>query len=272
MIIDTSIQRYSVNNTGALNQEGILMLHGFLGSGEDWHYFAEKLKNRYACFMPDLPGHGGTPVMDSRTGSFEAIAEGIAELAGEIHPAPLHLVGYSMGGRLALYLALHYPERFRSIVIISSSPGLKTAHERALRRESDYRLAENIATDFGSFLDGWYRLNLFKPLSNHPLFPDILSRRKKNDPGGIAASLRQMSTGCQPSLWEKLTENRLPAGFFVGEKDTKYVEIGSQMVNLCPNSELVIFPGCGHTLHIENRHLFLERLQLFLQKQEKREP
>lgn len=245
---------------------GILMLHGFLGSGKDWIYYADKLQNSYACFMPDLPGHGATAAPETTSGTFETICNGLAELAGKIHPDPLHLIGYSMGGRLALYLGLHYPEKFRSTVIISSSPGLKTCKERAERQKSDDKLAESITTDFAGFLDAWYSLKLFAPLKKHHLFPEILERRRQNNPEILSASLRQLGTGYQPSLWEKLAENRLPTGFFVGEKDIKYVEIGRQMVNLCPNSELFIFPGCGHTLHIENRLLFLERLQLFLTK------
>ena len=273
MIIETSSQRYHVNCTGSSTLPGILMLHGFLGSGKDWSHHAERLQSRYACFMPDLPGHGTTTAADTATCSFEKTCESLAELAGKIHPEPLHLVGYSMGGRLALYLALHYPDLFRSSVIISSSPGLKTPEERSSRQRSDDLLAESITADFESFLDGWYDLQLFASLKTHSLFSEIFARRSENNPESLAAALRQLSTGRQPSLWEKLAENRLPTGFFVGEKDTKYVEIGRQMVNLCPDSALSIFPGCGHTLHIENRHLFLERLQLFLQKQEnRREP
>ncbi len=266
--MNTTTSRYSfnVNTAGSTAKPGILMLHGFLGSGKDWTYYAERLRNSYSCFMPDLPGHGATAPPDNAPGSFKAIGDGLAELAGKLHPEPLHLVGYSMGGRLALYLSLHYPEQFLSAVIISSSPGLKTPEERALRRESDNRLAESIVADFDSFLDAWYGLPLFAPLKKHPLFPEILARREANNPEALAAAIRQFSTGRQPSLWEKLSENQLPTGFFTGEKDTKYVEIGRQMVNLCPDSELIIFPGCGHTLHIENRNLFLERLIAFLQR------
>lgn len=264
MIIDTSFQRYHMSSTGNQELPGILMLHGFLGSGEDWKQYADRLQNDYTCFMPDLPGHGATPAPHGVTGTFEAIGDSLAELAGKIHPAPLHLVGYSMGGRLALYLALHYPEQFRSTVIISSSPGLKNPEEKALRCESDKRIARRITTNFDSFLDSWYGLQLFTTLKKHPLFSEVFERRKANDPQALAAALKQLSTGSQPSLWEKLSENSLHTGFFVGEKDRKYVEIGRQMVNLCPNSELFIFPGCGHTLHIENRQLFLERLTGFL--------
>ncbi len=243
---------------------GILLLHGFLGSGADWEKSAESLSHDRPCFMPDLPWHGTTYSVDPRPGSFEETAREITETARKISPEPCHLAGYSMGGRIGLYLALHYPEQFRSAIIVSASPGLKTPEERTLRRQSDERVAERISAGFESFLDEWYRLPLFEPLRTHPSFPAILERRRKNDPESLVTALRTLGTGRQPSLWSTLRGNRLPLRFFAGEKDTKYVEIGRQLVNLCPCSELVVFPDCGHTPHLENRSLFLERLTGFL--------
>lgn len=265
MFIETPSTGYSVHSCGNSTNPGILLLHGFLGSGADWQFHAEQLRGSYCCFMPDLPGHGTSPAPDPTRDTFETVCNSLSELSDILHPEPLHLVGYSMGGRLALYLALRYPERFRSILLISSSPGLKTPEERALRRESDEKLSADITRDFEVFLDKWYNLPLFSPLKNHPLFPSILEQRRKNNPAGLAASLRILGTGHQPSLWGRLTENRLPATFFAGEKDLKYVEIGRQMVNLSFCPEMVVFPGCGHTLHTENRQLFLEHMLAFLE-------
>jgi len=264
MKIVTSGCTFHAATTGREKRNGIFLLHGFLGSGNDWQYYADRLRENFDCIMPDLPGHGTTLSTDMTPRSFEEIAGQLAEAASRCHPCPLHLVGYSMGGRLALYLALHYPGIFRSAVIISSSPGLNTAAERDRRMESDSILAESIRDNYHRFLYNWYNLTLFEPLKQHHLFPEVLQRRYTNNPAALADALEEMSTGRQPSLWEKLRENKLPVNFFVGEKDTKYVEIGRQMVNLCPYSELVIFPGCGHTLHIENRQLFLDRLVAFL--------
>ena len=265
MKITTSGYTFHIDTAGGTGMPCIFMLHGFLGSGKDWRHCADKLQSRYACFMPDLPGHGATTALDNAPHTFEDIAGQLAEAAIRIRTGPIHLVGYSMGGRLALYLALHYPDLFNSAVIVSSSPGLRTEEERARRRESDDRLAERLNDDFEGFLEEWYNMPLFESLRNHSLFPEILERRRENNPVALAPALRQLSTGRQPSLWDKLTENKLPTGFFMGEKDTKYVEIARQMVNLCPDSEQFIFPDCGHTLHIENRHLFLNRLTAFLQ-------
>lgn len=266
MFIETSSLGYNVHCSGSRTLPGILLLHGFLGSGADWQHHAEKLQKRYCCFMPDLPGHGESPAPDPKEDTFETVCRSLSELSATLHPHPLHLVGYSMGGRLALYLALRYPERFRSILLVSSSPGLKAPEAKALRRTSDEKLAADITANFGMFLDKWYNLPLFSPLKNHSLFPSILERRRKNNPAGLAASLRVLGTGNQPSLWNLITENRLPATFFAGEKDLKYVEIGRQMVNLSFCPQMVVFPGCGHTLHTENRPLFLEHLLAFLER------
>ena len=243
---------------------GLLLLHGFLGSGADWKESSEFLSRDRPCFMPDLPWHGTTRSDDPQPGSFEEAAGEVAEMAKKISPEPCHLAGYSMGGRIGLYLALRYPEQFRSATIISASPGLKTPGERALRRQSDERVTEKILTGFESFLGEWYRMPLFEPLRAHSSFSAIIERRRENDPESLVTALRILGTGRQPSLWNTLRGNRLPLRFFAGEKDTKYVEIGRQLVNLCPCSELVVFPDCGHTPHLENRSLFLERLTGFL--------
>ena len=253
-----------VRIAGSADKPPLLLLHGFLGSGEDWMDCAGTLGESRLCIMPDLPGHGKTATLTEKQPSFEEISRQLAHIVRELHPGPWDLVGYSMGGRLALHLALHHADLFRSVVIVSASPGLPTAKEREQRRLADGKLAGSIAADFESFLEGWYRLPLFEQLAKHPLFPEIFERRRNNNPSALACALDTLGTGNQPSLWTRLAANRLPLRFFAGEKDTKYVEIGRQLVNLCPCSELVVFPGCGHTPHIENRPLFLERLTGFI--------
>lgn len=171
-----------------------------------------------------------------------------------------------MGGRMALYLALRFPERFRSAVIISGSPGLRTEQERLSRRRHDEALAGELEDDPQGFICRWYRQPLFATLAAHPVFPEILAARSSGNPKSLAASLRLLGTGSQPSLWDELPLNRLPILFMAGEKDTKFVEIGTQMVNLCPCSALDIVPECGHTLHFENPAEFLFRLTCFFNK------
>lgn len=249
---------------GSRNNPCLILLHGFLGSSEDWLPVAEKLQGSYHCLLFDLPGHGGTP---AEATPFEEQMRMLAGEIGRIQKAPSFLAGYSMGGRIALYLALRFPDLFRKTVIISASPGLKTAEERRQRRQNDETLALSMEENFEKFLGSWYELPLFSGLKNHPLFETTLEARKKNRPEQLAAALRTLGTGTQPSLWNELADCRHPISFFAGEKDGKYVEIGRQMVNLCPCSDLDIFPQCGHALHIENRGLFIDRLLFSLTRE-----
>lgn len=251
---------------GDAAQPRIVFLHGFLGSGSDWLAVARRLEQGYCSILVDLPGHGGADMSGTagREGFFSGTVDALAEGLRRIGPAPSALVGYSMGGRIALALALRHPALFDTAVIVSSSPGLRSEEERRLRREHDDRLAADLERDPEGFLERWYKLPLFETLAAHPVFPEILAARRTGSPESLAASLRLLGTGNQPQLWDELPGNRLPILFCAGEKDGKFVEIGRQMVNLCPRSSLELFDGCGHTLHLEEPDLFLERLTRFI--------
>jgi len=170
-----------------------------------------------------------------------------------------------MGGRLALYLALHYPERFTRIVLESASPGLLSASERAERREHDRALAEKLAgTDLAEFLAEWYANPLFESMKKDERSHAMLERRLRNDAAGLAKSLLFMGTGTQPSLWGELESNKIPLLLLAGEFDVKFKRIAERMKESCPHSEVKIAPGCGHNIHFENPELFAAILEEFL--------
>ena len=246
----------------------IIFLHGFLGSGSDWVPIARKLEDKYCCILVDLPGHGESDIEASGNPDlfFTETVDALAMELSRSSSSPSFLVGYSMGGRIALSLLLRHPELFAKAIILSASPGLATEKERLSRRESDEGIARKIEKNFAGFIQAWYEQPLFASLKNHPVFKEVESERKINNPSNLALALRLLGTGQQPSLWDELQQNKVPIQFFAGEKDLKFVEIGRQMVNLCTESTLEIFPGCGHTLHLENRELFLDRLTQFFNK------
>jgi 2-succinyl-6-hydroxy-2,4-cyclohexadiene-1-carboxylate synthase len=254
-----------VTTIGAPSLPGILFLHGFLGSGTDWLPIAELLETQYHGILVDLPGHGKTKISAGTDPEifFTETVEALAYSLKSNTSGPCFLAGYSMGGRIALALQLQYPELFLKSIIISSSPGLASAKERMERVRSDEGIARKIERNFESFIEAWYEQPLFASLKSNPVFLEVENRRKLGSPGEVASALRLLGTGRQPSFWNELKENRVPVRFFVGEKDVKFVEIGRQMVNLCPDSAMELFPGCGHTLHIENRPLFVARLKEF---------
>ena len=246
----------------------IIFLHGFLGSGSDWLPIARELQDEYCTLMIDLPGHGNAAFTETpqTEGFFERTVDSLAELVRKTASLPCLLVGYSMGGRIALSLLLHHPDLFKKAIILSASPGLATQQERLSRRESDEGIARKIERNFEGFIQAWYEQPLFASLKSHPIFKEVESERKINNPSNLALALRLLGTGQQPSVWEELQKNKAPIQFFAGEKDLKFVEIGHQMVNLCPDSSLELFAECGHTLHFENRELFLDRLRKFFNK------
>ncbi len=257
---------------GNPSQPHIVFLHGFLGSGSDWLPVTRELQNNYCCLMVDLPGHGSANLLETQHPDdfFIQTVDALADLLRQSAAPPCSLVGYSMGGRIALALLLRHAELFSKAVIISASPGLKTEKERIDRQEHDEKVARKIERSFESFIEAWYEQPLFATLKSHPIFKEVESERKINDPQNLALAMRLLGTGRQPSLWEALKNNSVPVSFFTGEKDERYVEIGHQMVKLCPESDLEIFPHCGHTLQLENRDLFLDRLKNFFNQQEKK--
>lgn len=240
----------------------ILFLHGFLGSQEDFRDVLPLLIDRYSCLTLDLPGHGKTKFADVYTMS--STAEAIVALLDDLKIPQAFLVGYSMGGRLALYLALNFPERFPKVVIESGSPGLKTEEERSIRLQRDFELAEQLETNFSQFISDWYKQQLFQSLKQHSRFKEILEQRLQNDPVKLAKSLREMSTGAQPSLWEKLKSHRNSLLLMVGARDRKFVEINQEMASLCETARLEIIPNVGHNIHFEDPGTFAYSVKTFL--------
>jgi 2-succinyl-6-hydroxy-2,4-cyclohexadiene-1-carboxylate synthase len=177
-----------------------------------------------------------------------------------------HLIGYSMGGRLGLYLLTHYAERFDRSIIESASPGLKAEEERAARRKEDGLLADRLLIyGLDTFLDAWYRQPLFESIDKTKArFVEMLARRRRLDPPSLALSLRYMATGAQSSLWERLQETSVPILFIAGERDAKYSDLAHEMARLCPRGRTAILPGAGHNAHFERPDEFCRAVTEFL--------
>jgi 2-succinyl-6-hydroxy-2,4-cyclohexadiene-1-carboxylate synthase len=177
------------------------------------------------------------------------------------------LLGYSMGGRVALHLALAAPERVSRLVLESASPGIADAVERAERVASDTALAEQIEQrGMDWFVDYWEHIPLFR--SQRMLPPEVFAaqreRRLMNRPRGLAHSLRGMGAGQQESLWERLNELRMPTLLLTGEHDTKYVALAQEMQQRIPGAVQQVVRGAGHTTHLEQPASFLEAVEAFL--------
>lgn len=248
------------------HQPTVLFLHGFMGSSGEWEEIVSFLARDYRCLTVDLPGHGKTAPLNRRLNwGMENTAAAVIRLLNELTIEKCFLAGYSMGGRLALYLALHYPQHFSRVVLESASPGLKTAAERQERITCDNLLANRLENgDFETFLTDWYRQPLFRELQHHPRFREMFEKRLKNNPSGLAKSLREMGTGCQPSLWGRLSQNKIPLLLVVGKKDAKFRSIANEMALLCSIATVKAIEGCGHNVHFEKPGEFAAEIENFL--------
>lgn len=244
-----------------------VLLHGFTGSSAAWtDRIVDGLASRSGALVPvDLPGHGRhAGETDPERFTLDAVFREIDAAAGG---EPLDLVGYSMGGRLALAYAVRRPGKVRRLVLESASPGLRTSEERARRREDDEVLARRMeAEPVEAFVDRWQALDLFE--SQQALPARVRARHRSlrlaNEPAGLAASLRGLGTGSLPSFWEDLPALETPTLVLVGALDRKFVEIGRRMAAALPRAELTEVPEAGHTVHLECSGAWLEAVMGFL--------
>jgi 2-succinyl-6-hydroxy-2,4-cyclohexadiene-1-carboxylate synthase len=227
--------------------ESVVLLHGFSGTGRAWDGVAARLRREgYRPLAPDLPGHG-TASDCERPITFAGCVRHILARA----PERFALCGYSLGGRIALNVALSAPQRVSRLVLVSCSAGIEDAAERAERRRADRQLADELeSVPFKEFIERWRTKPLF---ADDPPEVGRLARedQRRNRPEALAAVLRGIGTGEMEPLWDRLGELTMPATVVVGARDTKFRAVGARMVGLLPDASMVVVAG-GHGLPLEN--------------------
>jgi 2-succinyl-6-hydroxy-2,4-cyclohexadiene-1-carboxylate synthase len=256
-----------INNN---QQPVILFLHGFIGKLDEFNEVIKLLGTEFSYVTVDLPGHGKTQVLGTEYYyTIKQTAQGLINLLDYLNITKCFLVGYSMGGRLGLYLTVNFPERFDKVVLESASPGLATEKERLERIQKDEQIARKLSrsisyADFRVFLLNWYNQPIFGSIKNHPAFDKMLESRLENNPIELAKSLRFMGTGSQPSLWEQLKNLTVPLLLLVGEKDEKFLDINTNMFQICKSAYLKVINNAAHNIHLENTGEFVQSIQEFL--------
>nr|XP_011462964.1 PREDICTED: protein PHYLLO, chloroplastic isoform X1 [Fragaria vesca subsp. vesca] len=273
------------------NDNVLVFLHGFLGTGEDWIAIMKAISGCGKCISIDLPGHGGTKIQshgvrDAVQASglcVEVVADLLCKVIEHITPGKVTLVGYSMGARIALYMALRLPNKVKGAIIISGSPGLKDEVARKVRRaEDDSRACFLAAYGLKLFLDTWYAGALWNSLREHPHFHQIVANRLHHgNVESLAEVLSALSVGRQLPLWEDLKHCKTPLLLIVGERDEKFKTIAQDMSLVIGNGdgkltgddgapnelcEIVEIPDCGHAAHLENPLPVIRALRRFVSK------
>jgi 2-succinyl-6-hydroxy-2,4-cyclohexadiene-1-carboxylate synthase len=239
-----------------------------MGSTATWAAHVPVLSQHYRVITLDLPGHGKTEAPEAIDHYTMARCMDILwSVFQYLKIEKAHLLGYSMGGRVALSFAATHPELIDTLILESASPGLADPEERAARVKSDNTLADRIEREgLERFVDYWEALPLFESQRSLPesIRAELRAGRLNQNPRGLANSLRGLGTGMQPSLWDSLEKLDIPTLLIAGALDSKYTEIAKAMVKKLPDAKVALFEGAGHTVHLERADAFDQRVLSFL--------
>jgi 2-succinyl-6-hydroxy-2,4-cyclohexadiene-1-carboxylate synthase len=246
-------------NSGA--RRGILFLHGFLGDKDEFRPIGRAFERSHTVAYADLPGHGSSRISANSVETFESIAQRLVQIL-KTQSCRWHVVGYSLGGRLALYLGCKRPDLVKRLTLLSTSPGIENTTERLARKHADYQLAKAIGRNsLRTFLGHWYRQPLFREIRRHPRFASLLQRRLQGDVLQIQLALKALSVGTQPSLWSEVKKLRSLAAIVCGERDEKFVRIARQMAERNRQMHLEVVAQASHVVHWEAPQRVIEVMQ-----------
>jgi len=245
----------------------VTLLHGFTQSGRSWREVISMMPAGRRWVVPDLRGHGATRVRPGAPYTMEACTEDLVRLWDSLGIARSHLVGYSMGGRLALNVAATRPERILSLLTIGAHAGLDE-EAREGRRRGDEALAQRIETDgLEAFVNYWSSLPMFESLERRgPSFvAQVRAARMENHVAGLAESLRGMGAGAMRPVWNELGRVKVPCTFVAGQLDHGYAASARRLAESVPDGRVVIVQRAGHTVHQERPEAFSRLLLAHLE-------
>ena len=246
----------------------VMLLHGFTGSSSSMNEISLALARDFEVIAPDLPGHGcSIAADDGPVHSFDDCLDRLAATLEKAGHARAHLIGYSMGARLALAFAVRFPERLESLLLIAARAGIESASERAGRRRADEALADRIETyGIEAFVDEWLAQPLF--VSQQRLGREFVAAQRRqrmdNDPRSLAASLRGLGPGAQPPLFDELPRLDVPVLLVAGALDHAFVAHARDLERRLPDAEVREIADAGHAVHLEQPAAFMEAAREFL--------
>lgn len=267
MILEGADVRLSYFVSGAGTP--VTLLHGFTQSGRSWLELISKMPEGHQWIVPDLRGHGDTRTPAGEPCSMDACLRDLEMLWHHLGVTSTHLVGYSMGGRLALHVAARRPERILSLLTIGAHAGLEP-EAREGRRLGDEALASRIESDgLEAFVNYWSRLPLFAGLERRgPAFvAKMRAERMSNHGAGLACSLRGTGAGVMEPLWDDLSHLAVPCTFVAGQLDHGYVNAARRLAAAVPDGRVEVVPRAGHTVHLERPDAFARVLAGHLARQ-----
>ena len=260
----TAVLHAEVTGTGP----PLLALHGFTGSVSALAPITKPLSERHTVVAVDLPGHGRTGVAEQPTDyRFDDTVDSVAAVLDRLGQDRIDVVGYSMGGRIGLGLAVRHPDRVKKSVLVGGSAGVAGDAQRAARRRADDRLADELLErGIEWFVDYWMGLPLFASQSRlgANALADARRQRLENDARGLAESLRGVGAGNQPPLWQDLGLVEGAVLLVVGDEDAWFRSLAVRMAAGLRDATIAVIPDAGHACHLENPEDTLAAVSRFL--------
>ncbi|WP_058912785.1 2-succinyl-6-hydroxy-2,4-cyclohexadiene-1-carboxylate synthase [Entomohabitans teleogrylli] len=228
----------------------LVWLHGFLGSRREWLPVARGDFVRWPQLIIDLPGHGGSAGCTAH--SFQQVSEWLHNTLVSYNILNYWLIGYSLGGRLAMYHACHGDSRgLQGMIIEGGNPGLASPALREQRLRADRHWAQRLRGEpVEQVLAAWYQQPVFSSLSDAQR-RELVADRRNNDPQALAAMLEATSLGRQPDLTPALRQLAIPVHYLCGERDAKFQAIAA---TLPVHSHTIM--AAGHNAHREQPGAF----------------
>jgi 2-succinyl-6-hydroxy-2,4-cyclohexadiene-1-carboxylate synthase len=259
--------RWEVRARGA--GRPLLLLHGFTGRGVSWGAHATAFARAFRVITVDLPGHGRSGIADPARMTVEQTAGDLAAVLARVADGSAHVLGYSLGARIALRLAVAHPHAVDRLVLESPSAGLAAAEDRTARREADETLAARVEDDgIEAFVAEWERQPVFA--GHASLSSARLARQRAirlaNDPAGLAASLRGAGQGAMTPLFDRLGAIAAPTLVIAGALDDRGRPRAEAVARGIPGARLAVIDGSGHTPHEERPRAFRRLALDFLQE------
>lgn len=264
LTVDDQRWFYRVDGEGP----AILWLHGFTGSHRSWEEITPQFSPHFQCVSVDILGHGDSDApSDGERYRMDMVVSSLHRLMGELGHTSYACVGYSMGGRTGLSLAVRYPHAVHKLVAESASPGLEVQAERVGRQMADDQLADRIESQgTEAFVAEWEQHALFATQTRCTEARLTLQRdiRLRQRAVGLAGSLRGMGTGAQASLWTKLQDVEIPVLLITGEQDEKFTGISQRMVGELQKGMHRLVRQAGHAVHMEQPTEYIRMVKEFL--------
>lgn len=246
----------------------LILLHGFMGSGRSFQHLIPQLQQFCNPVTIDMLGHGETEgaELHYRFSTKEQVAD-LTKLISEQLRIPSFLYGYSMGGRMALQLALQRPDLFSGLILESATFGIEGETERQARQALDAKRSDDLLGNFDGFLNNWKKMPLFRSsTASKELLDQVDEIQQQQNPLWVANSLQGFGSGTMPCVRHQLHEIVIPVQLLAGEKDSKFVHLNRQMEKEIGDAKLHTVKNAGHRVHLDQPEHLVSHLKSFLKK------